>query len=159
MGEAEILKAQMASAASAKQTPSVKSSFSSYLFGTKSAPTPTPVPPRPNTSDSHDYTAEARSKRSAAKVAHPKSDMKESICNISNGIGQKLSNLKGGSVSGPVSAAVGVPKTDVIKKAPELSEYEKQIMSGTTTNKLLPLFADRLTRLLDVKLSNCDIVF
>lgn len=143
MGEAEILKAQMASAAAAKPAPTVKSSFSSYLFGTKSAatPTPPPLPQRPSTSDYHDYTAEARNKRSAAKAASPKTDFKESISNISSGLGQKISNLKGGAA---VSSAVNGQKTDVVKKTPELSEYEKQIMSGTLVDNFVVRFAVKL---------------
>lgn len=140
MGEAEFLKEQMASAKAAP-APSVKSSISSYLFGTKStpAPTPPPVPPRSSTSDSYDYTAEARRKRSAAKAAKPALDIKESISNISSGIGQKLSNLKGG-------AAVTGSKTDeVVKKTPELSEYEKQIMAGTSLGTCLTCVAVKIS--------------
>lgn len=140
MGEAEFLKEQMASAKAAP-APSVKNSISSYLFGTKStpAPTPLPVPPRSSTSDAYDYTAEARRKRSAAKAAKPALDIKESISNISSGIGQKLSNLKGG-------AAVTASKTDeVVKKTPELSEYEKQIMAGTSLDTFLTCIAVKVS--------------
>ena len=161
MGEAEILKAQMASAASAKPAPTVKSSFSSYLFGTKSAatPIPPPLPQRPSTSDYHDYTAEARNKRSAAKAASPKTEFKESISNISSGIGQKLSNMKGGAASGPVSSAVSGQKTDVVKKTPELSEYEKQIMSGTFEINFVVRFAAKLAIHFNVKPSDSSIRF
>lgn len=148
MGEAEFLKEQMASAKAAP-APSVKSSISSYLFGTKStpAPTPPPVPPRSSTSDSHDYTAEARRKRSAAKAAKPALDFKESISNISSGIGQKLSNLKGGAaVTGSKTSAVTGSKTEeVVKKTPELSEYEKQIMAGTSLGGFLTCIAVKVS--------------
>ena len=133
----------------------------SCLFGTKSAaiPTPPPIPPRPSTSDYHDYTAEARNKRSAAKAASPKTDFKESISNLSSGIGQKLSNLKGGAASGPVSSAVSGQKTDVVKKTPELSEYEKQIMSGTFVNDFIARFTVKLSILINVKPSDSSIRF
>jgi hypothetical protein len=143
MGEAEFLKEQMA-AAKAAPAPSVKSSISSYLFGTKStpAPTPPPVPPRSSTSDSYDYTAEARKKRSAANAAKPALDIKESISNISSGIGQKLSNLKGGAaVIGSKPAVTGSKPDEVVKKTPELSEYEKQIMAGTSLDTISTLLA------------------
>ena len=126
MSDAECLKQSM------KAEKTIVKSISSMFFGTKAASVS--VPSQRPVTDSFDYTAESRAKRSNAENKVEKSG------SAASSISRMLSG--GSATSAPPSVPTTKPSavgakgtaesktTGAAKTVPKLSEYETQIMTG-----------------------------
>lgn len=128
MSDAESLKQSM------KAEKTIVKSISSMFFGTKAAAVS--VPSQRPVTDSFDYTAESRAKRSNApeKKAEKSESAVSSISKMLSGGTSSSSALP--SVPTTKSSTAGAKgtaeskTTGAAKTVPKLSEYETQIMTG-----------------------------
>ena len=151
MGVAELLKDQIKKSSQPAEKQEQSSVFGRLFAGSKAKTKAAQSPPRSggvhnHTSDCHDYTAESRLKKAQAL-----DNQRDSNSNIA---GKKTSSTSGssstrrhssdsalksspsrGSSSGLRDSKVpsdNIPSDSKNRAAPKLSEYEKQIMSGTS---------------------------
>ena len=142
MVEAEGLKEKIKTSKTSSSTSGT--TISSMLFGTRKSVSKTASSaPAAIPSDCFDYTAESRLKRSEATPI----ERRESSGSATNSVMRRLSGAKSSPNSPTVRrTSVGASGNESAKESsapkkspPPLSEYEKQIMSGTPSRNFYAL--------------------